>query len=75
MAAGNRYRMLSIAEAQDTVLKAITPLGSQNIALAESVGYILAKDVHAIEPLPPFPASIKVDDLPDLGFGNYAIIA
>ena len=53
--------MLSIAEATDTVLKSITPLGSQSLQdISAAKGYILAQDVLAKEPLPPFPASIKV---------------
>ncbi len=52
--------MLSIADATDTVLKDITPLGSQSLQdISAARGYILAQDVLAKEPLPPFPASIK----------------
>ena len=54
------YRMVSIAEAQETVLKAISPLPSVSVGLSDAVGYILGEDVIAREPLPPFPASIKV---------------
>ncbi|CAL8471737.1 g11279 [Coccomyxa elongata] len=55
----NMYRMVSIAEAQETVLKAISPLPVMSIGLMDAMGYILGKNVIAREPLPPFPASIK----------------
>ncbi|EIE21770.1 molybdopterin biosynthesis protein [Coccomyxa subellipsoidea C-169] len=53
------YRMVSIAEAQKTVLNAIEPLPSISLGLSDAVGHILGEDVIAREPLPPFPASIK----------------
>jgi hypothetical protein len=65
------YRMLSIAEAQETVLKAVSTLGSQKLKITDAVGQILAQDVRAQEPLPPFPASIKVAELADLQYNNH----
>ncbi len=55
----NMYRMVSIAEAQETVLKAISPLPVMSVGLVDAMGYVLGKNVIAREPLPPFPASIK----------------
>lgn len=61
MAAGNLYKMVSIAEAQETVLNALSPLSGESVNdLSVCNGYVLAEDVLAKEPLPPFPASIKV---------------
>ena len=56
----NLYRMVSIAEAQETVLKAISPLPVISVGLLDAVGYVLGEEIIAREPLPPFPASIKV---------------
>jgi len=53
--------MISIPEAQDTVLREAHALSPQATGLAEAVGRILAQDILAPEPLPPFPASIKVE--------------
>ncbi|BDA47114.1 Gephyrin [Coccomyxa sp. Obi] len=55
----NMYRMVSIAEAQETVLKAIGPLPVTSVGLSDANGHVLGEDVIAREPLPPFPASIK----------------
>ena len=61
MAAGNLYKMLSIQEATDTVLQSMAPLGSRSLQdISAANGYVLAQDILAREPLPPFPASIKV---------------
>lgn len=54
------YTMVSIPEAQLTVLKEVSPLQAVTVPLQEAVGLVLAGDVIAPEPLPPFPASIKV---------------
>eukprot|EP00850_Spirogloea_muscicola_P010666 SM000063S20056 [mRNA] locus=s63:504577:509104:- [translate_table: standard] len=51
--------MISIAEATATVLKAASPLAPVAVPLGEAVGAVLAEDVTAPEPLPPYPASIK----------------
>ena len=58
---GNLYKWVSIPEAQDIVLYAVQPLGKERVEdILACVGYVLAEDVLAKEPLPPFPASIKV---------------
>ena len=53
------YRLISIPEAQETVLRHALPLPPQRVGLGSAVGRILLQDVLAPEPLPPFPASIK----------------
>lgn len=54
------YTMVSIPEAQSTVLREVSALQAVTVPLQEAVGLVLAGDVVAAEPLPPFPASIKV---------------
>ena len=54
------YKMLSIAEANAIVQSNISPLESIDLDLLDATGSVLAVDVKAQEPLPPFPASIKV---------------
>ena len=54
------YKMLSIAEANETVQSNLTTLDSIDVTLLAATGYVLAEDITAKEPLPPFPASIKV---------------
>ena len=54
------YKMISIPEAQQLVLKETECLPSVPRPLSEAQGCILAEDVHAPEDVPPFPASIKV---------------
>ena len=54
------YKMISIPEAQQTVLRETPVLAPRFVSLAEARGHVLAADVTASEPLPPFPASIKV---------------
>lgn len=65
MASGPRtpeagYGWVSIPEAQEKILAETTALEPEQIQLAKSAGSTLAIDVVAGEPLPPFPASIKV---------------
>lgn len=54
------YKMITIPEAQQIVLKETTCLPSVSMTLHEAQGCILAEDVQAPEDVPPFPASIKV---------------
>lgn len=60
----NLYKMLSIAEANEIVQGRISVLESVAIDLLAATGHVLAVEVKAQEPLPPFPASIKVDARP-----------
>jgi gephyrin len=55
--------MISIPEAQATVLAHTPVLGIEAVPLAEAVGRTLARGVTARDSLPPFPASIKVRSL------------
>ena len=48
------------------VLGQCSALGTTKIRFSEALGYVLAEDVFATDPLPPFPASIK---------DGYAVIA
>ena len=60
--------MISVQQAQEIVLSQVLPanLAVENISYLEAVGRILAVDVIARDPLPPFPASMK---------DGYAVIA
>ncbi|MBV7328982.1 molybdopterin molybdenumtransferase MoeA [Chloroflexi bacterium TSY] len=60
------YLMLSVEDALKTVLVQAQPLPSQLVELSTASGMILAQDVVAGEPLPPFPASMK---------DGYAVVA
>lgn len=56
------YKLVSVEEATAAVLAAIEgPLPAEAVPLGPSLlGRVLAEDVIAAAPLPPFPASIKV---------------
>lgn len=56
------YGMISIAEAQEIVLHNSETLSVVEASLTEALGLVVAEDVFAKEPLPAFPASIKVSD-------------
>ena len=60
------YPMLPVADALATVLDYAAPLPVEVVALSDAQGRILAEDVIAGEPLPPFAASIK---------DGYAVVA
>ncbi|MCB0191713.1 MAG: molybdopterin molybdotransferase MoeA [Anaerolineae bacterium] len=60
------YPMISIEDALAIIQNAIQPLPSINIPFQTAPGYVLAEDVFANEPMPPFPAS-SVD--------GYAVVA
>ncbi|KAI8470687.1 MAG: molybdopterin biosynthesis protein [Monoraphidium minutum] len=62
----SQYKMISIPEAQATVLAHAPVLGPEEVALSAAVGRVLAEDVRARDSLPPFPASIK---------DGYAVVA
>ena len=53
------YAMLSVEEALAVVLAQSRPLSPVALPLAKARGAILASDITAQEPLPPFPASTK----------------
>ena len=54
------YKFVSIPEAQAMSLRETACLGSETVSFTEALGQVVAEDVLAPEPLPPFPASIKV---------------
>ena len=60
------YPMLSVEAALAAVLAQAGPLPPVTIPARQALGYILAADIRASEPLPPFPASVK---------DGYAVIA
>ncbi len=60
------YPMISVEEAVDTVLRHVAPLAPVPVPFYDALGLVLAQDVAAAEPMPPFAAS-AVD--------GYAIIA
>ena len=46
--------MIPLAEAQSTILEAITPLAPRSFARRDARGLVLAQDIVAGEPVPPF---------------------
>jgi len=46
--------LLSVAQAQERLLAAFSPLGTENIPLTTAVGRVLAAPVHSLLDLPPF---------------------
>ena len=53
------YPLISVASAQKIVLEHGYVLGTEKVAFNEALGRVLAEEVLAKDPLPPFPASIK----------------
>lgn len=62
-APSSSYALLSISNATAIILKTANRLQPVTVSLDKALGTILAEDVRAPEPLPPFPASIKVGRL------------
>lgn len=60
------YRMLAVPEALEIVLGQSEPLPPVVLPLGQSLNMVLAEDVVAPDPLPPFPASMK---------DGYAVVA
>lgn len=60
------YPLISVADAQAIVLERCFEMDVEQISFKAACGRILAEDVQATYPLPPFPASIK---------DGYAVIA
>jgi molybdopterin molybdotransferase len=58
--------LLDIASARERVLAAVRPLGSEDVALGDALGRVLAADVSAEEDVPPFDSS---------AMDGYAVIA
>lgn len=53
------YPLIDVATAQKTVLRYAEVLGTEVVDFTVTLGRVLAEDVFAKDPLPPFPASIK----------------
>ncbi|KAJ1432162.1 Molybdopterin biosynthesis protein MoeA-like [Sesbania bispinosa] len=51
--------MISVADALQTVLSVSKRLPPVTVPLHDALGKVLAQDVHAPDPLPPYPASLK----------------
>lgn len=60
------YPLITVEEATEIIMKNAWQCGAKRVGMAESLGYVLAEDIRAKDPLPPFPASIK---------DGYAIVA
>lgn len=57
---GEASTMISVEEALEIVLRVAQRLPPVTVPLQEALGKILAQQVAAPDPLPPYPASIKV---------------
>lgn len=64
--AESAYPMFSVEDAQAIVLARTAPLPTQTLPARRCLGHILAADIRASQPLPPFPASVK---------DGYAVVA
>lgn len=53
------YPLLSVKDAQDIIVKECFLTEIETVAFDAACKRVLAEDVHASDPLPPFPASIK----------------
>lgn len=53
------YPLIDVAIAQKTVLQYAAVLGTEVVHFTVTLGRVLAEDVFAKDPLPPFPASVK----------------
>ncbi len=60
------YPMIAIEAALEIIHRQVQPLPAVNVPLAEALDYVLAADIFAAEPMPPFAAS---------GVDGYAVIA
>ena len=62
----SEYPMLSMAESVSAVLSRSKPLSKEVIPIRKAISRVLAEDVKASSPLPPFPAAMK---------DGYAVVA
>ncbi|XP_067011924.2 gephyrin isoform X2 [Anabrus simplex] len=53
------YPVIEVSAAQKIILQHASAMKAENVGFADALGRILVADVHAKDPLPPFPASIK----------------
>lgn len=52
--------MISVADALQSVLNVCQRLPPVTVSLHSALGKVLAQDIRAPDPLPPYPASVKV---------------
>lgn len=57
--AESKWPLITVEEAVARIREHIEPLPTMELHFAEAQGYVLAADIHAPEPMPPFPASSK----------------
>lgn len=55
----SKWPLISVDEAKARIREHVRPLPVQEVRFDEALGRVLAEDVHAPEPMPPFPASSK----------------
>jgi len=67
--------LIDIAAARDIVLSAVRPLSPDRVALADTLGRVLAEDVESTEDMPPFDSS-ALDGyvVGDLGGGDLPVV-
>jgi molybdopterin molybdotransferase len=71
--------MYSVEQAQAALLALCAPLPCENISIAQSFGRVVADDIYATRPHPPFAASamdgyaLHGNDLPSIG-ATYAVV-
>lgn len=54
------YPMLPVEKAMEIILRQVTVMPVTTASnLQDALGCIIAEDIHAQQPLPPFPASVK----------------
>lgn len=67
---GDGVAMLSSEEALNIVLNVAQRLPPITVSLHEALGKVLAEDIRAPDPLPPYPASVKVR----MGFLHHVLL-
>lgn len=66
MPVSSPYPLVTIAHALETILAHCSPLGTEQVPLTAALNRVLAEDILAPMPMPPFPAAAK---------DGYAVIA
>lgn len=68
---------ISVEDALETVLRVVQRLPPVTVPLHDAAGKVLAEDIRAREPLPPYPASVKdgYAVVASDGPGEYPVIA
>lgn len=66
MPVSSPYPLVTIAHALETILAHCSPLGTEQVPLTAALNRVLAEDILAPMPIPPFPAAAK---------DGYAVIA